>query len=138
MILEQNVQSLSEPIKSINNKHQYVNILRKSTTIGASLLLTYASINKKVNAIITNDVNNIKQFPDAPSFYQDYPYKRPSDILKYINDCNISDGDANSVILALENFSLYYPMYKLTKAKVIILNNEILNNKSKNILEIGK
>lgn len=44
-----------------------------------------------------------------PSFFADYPYAQPSDILPYVYD-TASRGDANAVLNAIDNFSQYYPM----------------------------
>jgi hypothetical protein len=44
-----------------------------------------------------------------PSFFADYPYAQPSDILPYVYD-TASRGDADAVLNAIDSFSQYYPM----------------------------
>lgn len=70
------------------------------------------------------------------SFYVDYPYLKPEDILPYI-DRNSKDGDVNSVIDAMSNFATYYPMYALSPLKAGILENTIKSSNPAKILEIG-
>ena len=128
-------EALLEPI-NVNNKRAYYDIMRGTILTGTSVFLSYTPSLQKATAA---DVTSIraKEFPDAASFYQKYQYKAPKDILLYINDCDIKDGNAKGVIDALEIFSLYYPMYKLSTAKATILTNEIKKSQPKNILEIG-
>lgn len=70
-------------------------------------------------------------------FYERFKYEVPSDILSYIRYRNIQDGDTVGVIDALDEFSCYYPMYKLSREKAVILQNQLIQYKPKNILEIG-
>jgi hypothetical protein len=130
------LQSSSLKPVNINNKLGYLNPVKNSLVVSSSVFLSLLSV-KKASASTASAAAFKKQYPDASSFYQDYRYIEPNDILKYINDCKIKDGDASGVIDALESFSIYYPMYKLSREKVDILNNEITVNKPKNILEIG-
>ena len=125
-------QALVEPVKYYNK----LNVLKKINglaSVTASCLLLQSLLIKKAEAASASAI----EFPDAPAFYQRYQYLEPKDILKYIDDCKISDGDAAAVTDALETFSQYYPMYKLSKEKVNILTGEIKNSKPRNVLEIG-
>jgi catechol O-methyltransferase len=121
---------------NVNNKQGFFNPVKNSLVISSSVFLSLLNVKKAAASTASAAAFKI-QYPDASSFYQEYKYIQPSDILTYINDCKIKDGDAKSVIDCLENFAIYYPMYKLSREKVDILNNEITVNKPKNILEIG-
>ena len=76
--------------------------------------------------VIASDIN----------FMEKYPYSQPSDILQYIYD-TAEEGNINSVLKAMDKFATVYPMYKLSPEKVNFLNNEIVNTRSQNILELG-
>ena len=102
-------------------------------SVTASCLLLQSILIKNAEATSASAI----EFPDAPAFYQRYQYLEPKDILKYIDDCKISDGDSAAVTDALETFSQYYPMYKLSREKVNILTGEIKISKPNNVLEIG-
>jgi hypothetical protein len=47
-----------------------------------------------------------------PSFYAQWPYAEPSDILPFIR-ASAAPGDAQGVLDAMDAFSLYYPQYKV-------------------------
>jgi predicted O-methyltransferase YrrM len=76
--------------------------------------------------VIASDIN----------FMEKYSYSQPSDILQYIYD-TAEEGNINSVLKAMDKFATVYPMYKLSPEKVNFLNNEIVNTRSQNILELG-
>jgi len=70
------------------------------------------------------------------SFYELWPYAKPYDIMKYINEKS-DEGDLKSVLVAMDTFADAYPMYKLSRKKVKLLQSIIVECKPKNILEIG-
>ena len=124
--------ALLEPY-NVNSRRHVIESSKKIASTGASLLLSYALSSRKVDAASGKSA----EYPDAAAFYQLYQYKEPKDILVYINDCNIRDGEGSRVTEALETFSVYYPMYKLSKEKVLILTDEIKKFQPQNVLEIG-
>ena len=129
--------ALLEPVNINNQRSNYKGI--KSTAVtGSSVLLLYTTYLKRAGAAeLEYKPTKAAEFPDAAAFYAQYPYKAPNDILAYIDACEIKDGNSKGVIEALETFSLYYPMYKLSKEKVVILTDEIKKAQPKNVLEIG-
>ena len=124
--------ALLEPCNSYSKLSTFESSKQIAKT-GISVLLSYALSSRKVEAASGKSI----EYPDAAAFYQLYQYKEPKDILIYINDCNIKDGDGPRVAEALETFSIYYPMYKLSKEKVQILTDEVKTVRPQNILEIG-
>lgn len=72
----------------------------------------------------------------SSSFYTEYPYVKPDDIIPYI-DRNSRYGDVNSVIDAMSNFVTYYPMYSLSPLKAKVLEDTIKSSNPAKILEIG-
>ena len=74
---------------------------------------------------------------DVSSFYENFPYQTPLDILRYINYRNPKVGDSDNMLLILDDFSKMYPMYKLSPIKANILNKAIIQSKPLRILEIG-
>jgi catechol O-methyltransferase len=70
------------------------------------------------------------------ALYRAYPYQVPSDILAYLKDYS-EEGDAVSVLRALDEFSDSYPMYKLTPEKATVLVGVVNTYKPTCILEIG-
>lgn len=45
------------------------------------------------------------------SFYAEWPYVSPSDILPYLR-ATATPGDVDSVLAAIDRFAQYYPMYR--------------------------
>jgi hypothetical protein len=45
------------------------------------------------------------------SFYSEYPYIQPSDILPFLRD-KATPGDMSSVLAAIDDFAAFYPMYR--------------------------
>ena len=131
------VYGLLEPV-SISKHSVNFKGLKNAVLTSSSVLLLYTTYREKARAAeVEYKPTRADEFPDAASFYSQYPYKVPKDILPYITACEIKDGNAKGAIEALETFSLYYPMYKLSKEKVVILTNEIKKIQPKNVLEIG-
>lgn len=46
-----------------------------------------------------------------PSFYAEWPYVTPSDILPYLR-ATATPGDIDSVLAAIDRFAEFYPMYR--------------------------
>lgn len=124
--------ALLEPVNS-NGKLSALQNVKRTVLTGSSLFLLYTSSIVKAPSALGRPV----EFPDSAAFYQKYQYREPKDILLYIDDCGIKDGNAIAVTDALETFSLYYPMYKLSREKVNILKDEVKKFQPKNVLEIG-
>ena len=59
-----------------------------------------------------------------PYFYAQYPYARPDDILPYLQD-QATPGDAQSVLDAIDAFSVYYPMYRIGPEKGSLLEQQL-------------
>ena len=59
-----------------------------------------------------------------------------TDILKYI-EASAREGDVDSLIVAMDTFCSYYPMYKLSPLKARLLQDIVKLNHPSNILEIG-
>ena len=51
------------------------------------------------------------------SFYSEYPYIQPSDILPYLRD-RATPGDVSSVLAAIDDFAAFYPMYRSVRQAV--------------------
>lgn len=49
--------------------------------------------------------------PSSGSFYNDWPYLTPSDILPYLR-ATANPGDIDSVLSAIDRFAGFYPMYR--------------------------
>jgi catechol O-methyltransferase len=124
--------ALLEPVNSNRKIHALENV-KRSVLTGSSLFLLYTSSIAKAPPALGQSI----EFPDSAAFYQKYQYREPKDILSYIEDCEIKDGNAVAVTDALETFSKYYPMYKLSREKVNILKDEVKKFQPKNVLEIG-
>lgn len=124
--------ALLEPSNS-NRKLPVLENVKRTLVTGSSLILLYTSSIVKAPTAHGRTM----EFADSAAFYQHYQYKEPKDILLYINDCDIKDGNAVAVTDALETFSVYYPMYKLSREKVNILIGEVKKFQPKNVLEIG-
>lgn len=124
--------ALLEPVNSSRKLPALENV-KRSVLAGSSLFLLYTSSIMKAPTALGRSM----EFPDSAAFYQKYQYREPKDILSYIEDCEIKDGNAVAVTDALETFSLYYPMYKLSREKVNILKDEVKKFKPLNVLEIG-
>lgn len=73
---------------------------------------------------------------DNQSFYETWIYQNPADIMPYIFAKSI-EGNAESVLKAMDEFASFYPMYKLTPAKADILRMAVVSSQPSHILEIG-
>lgn len=72
----------------------------------------------------------------SAEFYQTWPYQKPDDILAYINHYS-REGQVKEVIGAMESFSMYYPMYKLSTMKAKFLEDTVQQKKPRHVLEVG-
>ena len=68
--------------------------------------------------------------------YSKYPYQHPEDFLRFIYDCS-EEGDAKSVLRAIDRFAEAYPMYKLSPAKADLLALTMQSTHPRKVLEIG-
>ena len=102
--------------------------------IKATELITLSTT---ITSISTSNPNIALAAEDSSSFYEKYPYIQPSDILTYLNDCDIKEGDTQKVITSLNKFAEYYPMYKLSDVKAQILKNAVSKARPKHVLELG-
>jgi len=73
---------------------------------------------------------------DSSEFYSQWSYQRPDDFLTYVR-ANSRYGNVEDVRKSMENFSKFYPMYQLSREKVTLLQNTVLDARPKAILEIG-
>ena len=102
--------------------------------IKAIELITFSTI---ITSVSISNPNKVLAAEDSSLFYEKYPYIQPSDILTYLNDCNIKEGDIQKVITSLNTFAEYYPMYKLSDIKAQILKDAVSKARPKHILELG-
>ena len=79
---------------------------------------------------------NALPLPAKDEIYSRYPYQRPEDFLRFINDCS-DEGDAKSVLQAMDRFAEAYPMYKLSPPKANLLAQTMKSAYPKRVLEIG-
>lgn len=113
-----------------NYKHNIKSITFKNIILSTALafnILPKLSYSLEDDVLVNNNNN----------FYEQYPYQKPIDILKFIYE-NSKKGSPDSVLIALDIFHSNYPMYNLTPQKAKILTNAInqhINNKL--ILELG-
>ena len=98
----------------------------------ALLITTGIALQPLTRAVAAPSTSFISQ----SSFYSEYPYIKPDDILPFVND-NSKDGDVNSVIEAMSKFATYYPMYSLSPLKAQVLEDTIKSRNPNKILEIG-
>lgn len=74
--------------------------------------------------------------PSREEIYANYPYQRPTDLLRFVESYS-SEGDAKSVLFAMDRFAEAYPMYKLSPTKASILVRSVKSSQPKRVLEIG-
>lgn len=75
-------------------------------------------------------------FVKDPSFYGEWSYSQPSDIIPYVESA-ASRGDAVGVLRAMDTFGEYYPMYKLGDEKGRILARLVRERAPKHSVEVG-
>jgi catechol O-methyltransferase len=128
-------------------------LIAQSTEASTSSLLRYR---QRLNTVIKNTLNLLpviattitlrphisyaarisKSFPSKGEIYSQYPYQKPSDIIRFIDDYS-EEGNSDSVLHAMDVFSTVYPMYKLSPAKAKILTDVVTSVQPTSILEIG-
>lgn len=75
-------------------------------------------------------------FVKDPSFYGEWSYAQPSDIVPFIK-ASAEAGDARGVLRAMDTFGEYYPMYKLGDEKGNILARLVRDRAPVRSLEVG-
>jgi len=70
------------------------------------------------------------------NFFETWPYVEPADVLPFVRSKAVA-GNADSVLDALDEFCLHYPMYALGREKGVILGNLAANVKPRAALEVG-
>ncbi|KAI3428022.1 hypothetical protein D9Q98_006408 [Chlorella vulgaris] len=74
--------------------------------------------------------------PSSGSFYNDWPYLTPSDILPYLR-ATANPGDIDSVLSAIDRFAGFYPMYRCGPEKGAILESLVARQRPQLALELG-
>ena len=75
-------------------------------------------------------------FVKDPSFYAEWSYAQPSDIIPYV-EATAPRGDARAVLAAMDVFGEYYPMYKLGDEKGRILATIVRDRSPSKAVEVG-
>lgn len=68
---------------------------------------------------------------DAASFYSEWPYAKPSDVLPFVR-ATAPQGDVQAVLDALDSFAEHYPMYRVGPEKGALLEAELEEWSSQN------
>ena len=75
-------------------------------------------------------------FVKDPSFFAEWSYSQPADIIPYIK-ATANEGDPASVLTAMDTFGRYYPMYKLGDEKGRILAKLVKERQPRRSVEVG-
>ena len=70
------------------------------------------------------------------SFYSDWPYRTPADILPFIH-ATAQQGDANAVLAAIDTFAAAYPMFRSGPEKGQLLERLVSECRPALALEVG-
>ncbi|KAF6251638.1 S-adenosyl-L-methionine-dependent methyltransferase [Scenedesmus sp. NREL 46B-D3] len=88
-------------------------------------------------AVMPNAAHSATEAPAKdPTFYARWPYATPADIIPYI-EAEAVRGDAQSVLDAMDAFSLYYPQYKIGPEKGALFEQALQQAKPSLALELG-
>lgn len=75
----------------------------------------------------------------SEDFRARFPYTTTNDFVSYLLQVVPKEGDPDSVLRAMDEFAVHYPMYKLTPFKASLLDRELRRTQPppKSVLELG-
>lgn len=126
---EEEASSSSSSSSSSAESSSCLVVTRRGALVGAAAAaMTSSSSSSRAEAKAT--------FVKDPSFYGQWSYAQPSDIIPFIH-ASTSEGDAVGVLRAMDTFGEYYPMYKLGDEKGQILARLVRDRAPKHSVEVG-
>ena len=97
--------------------HKLAQASRMIGAVGSSISISAEIVSASPTAVSSSSET-------LASFYAQYPYQKPSDILPFIFN-NARKGDTSAVIKAMDLFHNNYPMYNLSPVKAGLLSREV-------------
>lgn len=107
-------------------------VTRRGALVGAAA----ASMISSSSSSSTSRAEAKETFVKDPSFYGQWSYAQPSDIISFIH-ASTAEGDAVGVLRAMDTFGEYYPMYKLGDEKGQILARLVRDRAPQHSVEVG-